>query len=178
MTEEARITLQITGEEIDGFCREIVAASSNSGRRHATLVALEGFIARFAGADSHSPAYEAILGRIRNFSEQTRSDLLREQAAALDAALEQEDVAALGRIHHGLSRNGFSQVAGRIGQQMPSSRRQRTTAWLRQWCDQAEQAARQASGWPDAMDFRAAGIDLQAYRAAKDILIQLTEEHP
>ena len=178
MSGDQGIDLRVTPEGIEAFCREIVAGSANTGRKHATLVALEGFIARHAGADSHSPAYEEILRRIRNFSERTRSELLAEQAQALDAALERGDAIAAGHIHRSLSRNGFAQVVALLRQRIEPSRRRRIEAGVRAWCEQAEQAARAASGWPDAMNFRAAGIDLEAYRAMKDILAQLTEERP
>ncbi len=178
VTEEPRITLQLTADGIEAFCREIVSGSANTGRKHATLVALEGFIARHAGTDSHSPAYEEILRRIRNFSDRTRSELLAEQAQALDSALRRGDAIAAGRIHRSLSRNGFAQVVSRLRQRMEPAQRRRIEASVRRWCEQAEEAARSASGWPDAMNFRAAGIDLEAYRAMKDILAQLTQERP
>lgn len=172
---EQQITLTVTPEGIESFCREIIGGSANTGRKHATLIALQGFIARHAGADSHSPACEAILQRIRNFSEQTRSDLLREQTNALQPALEENDVRELGRIHQTLSRNGFSQILSRAWQPIPADRQRRIIDRLQRWCGTAEQAAREASGYPDAMNFHAAGVDLQAYRAVRDILNQLTE---
>ena len=178
VTKTQRISLQLTADGIEAFCREIVDGSANTGRKHATLVALEGFIARHAGTDSHSPAYQEILRRIRNFSERTRSELLLEQARALTEALRRDDAVAAGRIHRSLSRNGFAQVAARARRQMEPDERRRIRGRVHDWCQQAELAARAASGWPDAMNFRAAGIDLEVYRAMKDILVQLTEEHP
>ncbi len=175
MTEDPRITLQVSGDSIEAFCREITRSSANTGRKHATLVALEGFIARHAGPDSHSPAYEKILARIRDYSGQTRSALLQEQTAALSPALQARRPAEIGRIHDSLSRNGFSQVLAAAWDGLPRQERDGVRRWVADWCRRAEQAAREASGYPDALNFRAAGIDLREYRAMKDILIQLPE---
>lgn len=169
------INLRISRHGIETFCREITQGSANTGRKHATLVALEGFIARHAGPDSHSPAYEKILASIRHFSEQTRSKLLQEQVEALLPALQEQLPAEVGRIHSNLSRNGFSQVLDSVWNNLPRPARPSVMRWINDWCAQAEQAARQASGYPDAMNFRAANIDLREYRAMKDILIQLPE---
>lgn len=176
MTDDQEITLQVSRDGIETFCRDITRGSANTGRKHATLVALEGFIARHAGADRHSPAYEKILTSIRNFSEQTRSKLLQEQVEALLPALQGHLPAEIGRIHSSLSRNGFSQVLASVWDGLPRQARPAVTRWISDWCEQAERAAREASGYPDAMNFRAADIELREYRAMKDILVQLPED--
>jgi len=175
MTDDQEITLRVSRDGIESFCREITRGSANTSRKHATLVALEGFIARHAGPDSHSPAYEKILTSIRNFSEQTRSKLLQEQVEALSPALQGHLPAEIGRIHCSLSRNGFSQVLASAWDGLPRQVRPAVIRWISDWCEQAEQAAQEASGYPDAMNFHAAGIELREYRAMKDILIQLPE---
>jgi len=169
MSDQEKITLTLTVPEVERFCKEVMQGSANAARKHATLVALEGFVARHAGADSHTPCFNAIQARIRAFAEETRKELLAHSARELAAALERADRHALGRIHSSLSRNGFSQVLNAALEPLDNIQRFKILAWLRAWKAQAETAAREASGYPDAMNFKGAGVDLKEYTAISDI---------
>jgi hypothetical protein len=169
MSDRQGIDLHVTRDSIDDFCRQVVQSSANTGRQHATLIALEGFIAGHAGSDSHSPAYNEILRIIGNYSAQTRSKLLAEQMADLLSALRNRQTREISRIYRTLSRGGFWEIMGQALERLEPAERQACREWAADWCTGAEKAAQEASGYPDAMNFRAANIDLGEYRAMNDL---------
>jgi hypothetical protein len=178
MKQEQDIQLRVTPESITQFCREVTRSSGNIGRKHATLVALSGFITRHAGTGAHTSTYERIQAIIRDFSGQTRTSLLEEYAEALAQALLDGYWPEVARVHAAVSRNGFMGVLGRAMNTLNAEDQERKADEIRNWCEKAEQAASGASGYPDAMNFRAAGIDLRQYTAMSDIRYLLTGTTP
>ncbi|HHH38869.1 MAG TPA: hypothetical protein ENK50_04765 [Sedimenticola sp.] len=170
-TEE--LNLRLTPDAVTAFCREVTRGADNPGRQHAALVALAGFVARHAGAAAHTPVCDHILAIIREFSEGTRERLLQAHAEALSSALRDGYRPGVARIHASVSRTGFQEVLGRALMLLPAEDRARIADEILDWCATAERAAGEASGYPDAMDFRAAGIDLGEYRALSDIRLRL-----
>ena len=169
MPEQSKITLSLSADDVRRFCREITHGTSNINRKHAALIALEGFIGKHAGADSHSPLHNEILGVVRSFSEETRSKLLDEQANELALGLQKMEVETISRVFRSISRNGFHEVAKQILANLSPGEVERAARWVTAWCEQAEASAKEASGYPDAMNFAAAGIPLADYQALTDI---------
>jgi len=169
MAKKPEINLRITPESITKYCHEIMQGSTNTGRKHAAITALEGFIARHAGADGYTPVYEQVQEIIRNSAAETRSRLLSENGAALAPALRQQNRSEIARVYGSVSRNGFEQVLLEAVQHLTEQDRQYIVEWVGDWCLSSETAARQASGYPDAMDFRKAGIEILEYTALSHI---------
>lgn len=169
MPEQSKITLSLSADDMRNFCREITHGTSNINRKHAALIALEGFIGKHAGADSHSPLHAEILGIVRSFSEETRSKLLDEQAKELTPALQKMEVGTISRLFQSISRNGFHEVVKQTLATLTPEEIERTAHWVTAWCEKAEARAKEASGYPDAMNFTAAGIPLADYQALTDV---------
>ncbi|MCW8908166.1 MAG: hypothetical protein OQL28_13015 [Sedimenticola sp.] len=165
MSPDKPITLKISAEQIDRFCDELCRGSSNINRKHASLIALEGFVIRHAASDTHSEAFNRIISIIQGFSEQTRQELLESYRQQLLPALRRQQVEEIARIHKALSRNGFDQLLEQCLQQIPETNLQALQSWVERWCNKAQTSAQQASGYPDALNFAAAAISLQEYQA-------------
>ncbi|MES9882415.1 MAG: hypothetical protein ABW185_16205, partial [Sedimenticola sp.] len=67
------LTLLISAKELTDFCRKIVNNSSNTARKHAALITLEGFITEHAGTEKYTATYNRLLEIIDSFSEKTRA---------------------------------------------------------------------------------------------------------
>lgn len=174
MSADASITLKISAAKITRFCDELCSGSSNISRKHASLIALEGFIIRHADSDTYSESFNRILSIIQGFSEQTRQELLATYQQQLRSALEQQQTNEITRIHQALSRNGFDQLLGEsLGPLQPAAREALKT-WAENWCSEAEATAQAASGYPDALNFSATPIALPEYQAMCELRRKLS----
>ena len=169
MSADKPITLKVTPEQIDRFCHELCRGSANINRKHASLIALEGFVIRHAASDTHSEGFNRIVSIIQAYSEQTRQELLESQLSQLLPALNQQRVDEIARIHKALSRNGFDQLLEQGLEQMPGTARHSLKTWVDSWCSEARERAQQASGYPDALNFAATSISLQEYQAMSEL---------
>ncbi|MCW8890407.1 MAG: hypothetical protein OQL20_07105 [Sedimenticola sp.] len=165
MPDQEQITLKISPPEMEQYCKELCRGSANVSRTHASLIALEGFITRHAATDRFSGPYHKIIHTIQQYSEQTRSQLLKEYAANLNSGLLQKEPRELARIHESMSRNGFDLILDSTVKQYSETQLQSLKSWADEWCQQAEEKALKASGFPDAFNFKGAGIALDEYRA-------------
>lgn len=177
MAKEAEINLKITADGLKVFCQEITRASSNTQRKLATLVALEGFISRHAGADAHTSAYNDIQEIITEFSNETRSQLLIENADNLKDALINRDTKEIARIFSSVSRSGFKDVLTESISRFQVGQLDTTANWIDDWCSTAKQKAEESSGYPDALDFRNTDVDLSEYTAMSEIRTLFKYQH-
>lgn len=164
-----QLTLRVSLAEMEGFCRTITHNSSNTARKHAALIALEGFISRHAGPETHSELHRQLLATIGNFSEQTRSKLLDEYAAELLPALTERNCRDIARLHRQVSRNGFHNLLNKAEDRLTADQYRQLVDWIEAWCSDAEQRGREASGYPDAVNLTGAGIDIAEYQAMNDV---------
>ncbi|MCW8944716.1 MAG: hypothetical protein OQL27_08075 [Sedimenticola sp.] len=174
MPNQDQITLKISTSEIEHYCEELCRGSSNVSRKHASLIALEGFITRHSSTDTFSGAFHNIINTIQHYSEQTRDQLLKEYAEDLATALSQKSTRELARIHESMSRNGYDLILERVTKRFSSAQQQATKIWVDEWCQDAESRALAASGFPDAFNFKDAGIALDEYRAMSELKRKLS----
>ncbi len=174
MSLDEQMTLRVTAEEIEQFCAELCRGSANTSRKHAALIALEGFIVRFTATDKYTAVFNRILEIIQQYAEQTRSELLNEYADHLEPALHSRDAKALARIHHSVSRNGFDHLLSQVLERVSPDQLHALKLWAKNWVNEAESKARQASGYPDALNFKSAGIGLDEYRAICELKRKLS----
>lgn len=167
MKEE--INLRITSDSLRVFCQEIAVGSANTNRKHAAFMALEAFISRHAGADAHTQAYRAMQDIVEEFSVDTRTQLLTENANTLASALNRQEIHEIARIFSSVSRNGFKQIFMKALEETTATQLHDTKQWVNDWCRSAKGQAEQASGYPDALDFRKIDIDLIEYTALTEI---------
>lgn len=174
MSTDKQMTLQISAQQIDQFCAELCRGSSNTSRKHAALIALEGFIIRHTATDKYTGIFNHIIGIIQEYAEQTRTELLNEYADRVQPALKNRDRTELARIHQSVSRNGFDRLLDQVLAKLAPDLQSALKLWAEDWVADADSKARQASGYPDALNFKAAGIRLDEYRAMTELKRKLT----
>ncbi len=175
MGKITEINLKIASDDLQQFCQEVDVGSANTNRKHAAFMALEAFISRHAGADAHTQAYRDIQDIVKGFSVATRTQLLAENASTLASALNGQEIDSIARTFSSLSRNGFQQTLTRAIDEMTGPQQDSTRQWVATWCSVAKQQAEEASGYPDALDFRNIDIDLIEYTALSEINTMLID---
>jgi len=174
MSTDKQMTLQISARQIDQFCAELCRGSSNTSRKHSALIALEGFVIRHTSTDKYTDVFTRIIGIIQQYAEQTRTELLNEYADRLEPALINRNRTELARTHQSVSRNGFDRLLGQVLVKLTPDQQSALKLWVESWILDAESKARQASGFPDAFNFKGAQIPLDEYRAMTELQRKLT----
>ncbi len=163
------INLKVDETELKDFCQKIIKRSRDITKTHDALITLETFIALFGKASHGTNEYYAIEAVIKSFTEQTRQQLLKKNTEALIDALQQCDIRAITSIHTPLSRNGFYLILEQAVSSLTGQDINKITQWAINWVTQSRQAAEQASGYPEAFDFKSAGISIDQYQTMADI---------
>lgn len=174
MSDQEQITLRISATQIEQYCADLCRGSANVSRKHASLIALEGIISRYSSTDTYSAPFYKILSIIQGYSEQTRELLLKAYADQLIPALVEQNPQTISRIHESLSRNGFDLILDRVLNNFNVQHLASLKKWSDGWCAEAETSALAASGFPDALDFKSAGISLADYRAMSELKRKLS----
>jgi len=176
MSRDDAITLSLTAAEAEARCADIAKQSRSASHTLAALTALESFVAATATPEhKFTPAYEAVKTTIARHAGAARERILEESTEALAAALRQKDRAEITRIHGALSRNGFWQAATGAIRRLAAGDRAAAADWAERWCADAKAKAQAASGYPDALDFRKAGIAPAEFAAMRDISTYLDD---
>jgi len=98
-----------------------------------------------------------------------------ENLAILAPALAEQSLCDIQRVHNALSRNGFHQIVLSAIHHLSDTALYAAAAWAREWCRDAKARAEAASGFPDALDLRGAGITAGLYAAMTELNIYLQE---
>ena len=164
------ITLQLTVSRIDAYCRELSRRSPTLEKRVAALDALTTFISSQAEPGEQAKAeFVSIKQTLLGHLEQAREALLNERAQRLHQALRAQHLPSITALYTSLSRDAFWTLLGRVEQQLDAAALDTLRRWASGWLLQAKQRAQQASPYPDAIDFNAAGIDASEYLAMADL---------
>ena len=171
-----QIDLNLTPDNVEAQCQEAIKQARNASHALAALITLQTFIAATVQpTHKFTPAYETVKAVVERHAAEIRARILAESADALALAIRQRNCPELARIHASLSRNGFWQMAQQAARQLDSSELLGAATWSRDWCRDAKARAEAASGFPDALDFRKAGIAPAEYAAMTEINRYLTE---
>lgn len=164
------ITIQLTADGIDSYCRELVRRSPTPEKRVAALDALVTFISSQTDSGEQAKAeFVSIKKALLDHFEQAREALLEERAGRLHQALQARRLPDIAALYTSLSRDAFWTLLGRVEQQLDTATSDSLRTWASGWLTQARQRAQQASPYPDAIDFKAAGIDASEYLAMTDM---------
>lgn len=164
------LTLRMNTEQLEAFCRHLATHAPGSEQHLAALTALQSFIAAGAGPDEQArPAYQTARQTLERHIEQARARLLQAGARQLLLALQQRDAAAIAALYRPLSRSGFWEVMTQAAAMLDDDSLAAVAQWARHWLADARQRGEQASGFPDAIDFHKAGIDVAQYTALDDV---------
>ena len=169
MTEEIPLSIQISPQQLNSFCKKIISRSRNTANVHEALMVLEAFISAFSSDSQGTDIYKNIQATLRSHSEKTRNQLILEKTQQLKQGLVTQNIVLLTDVFVSLSRNGFYQVLATATQQIDSTQIDFFGNWVISWANEAKQKAELASGYPDALDFKKANIDIEQYQTMTDI---------
>lgn len=170
MSDSDEILLPLSAQSMDKHCADLAAQTPGPGQALAVMVALQSLVAAaVAPAQRFSPAYHAVQAVIGEHAAAARARLLQETSAALAEAIVAQNRPEIMRVHGALSRRGFQEAARRAIQALPPEAIQAAAAWADAWCKDAVARAQAASGYPDALDFRGAGISPAEYAAMLEL---------
>lgn len=170
MSPNLAFSLELTPQEVEAHCAALWQQFRSPGQVLAALVAMQSLFALAPAGKRENAPYREIQAIVARHAEKARSELLKESERRLLAALQHKETREITRIHAGLSRNGFWQAASAAGGGRDGADLAGDIAWLAQWHQSARTRAEAASGYPDALDFRAAGIDAAEYAAMDELL--------
>jgi len=167
--KKSTLNLQINSDDLNRFCKKIISRSRNTANIHEALTVLEAFISTFSSDSLGSDHYKAIQNDLKSYSAQTREKLMQEKTGQLQLALLEKDIQVLVHVYTSLSRNGFYQILATASEQIEADKIQSIVQWAIDWSEQARQKAEEASGYPDALDFKKANINIEEYQTMSDI---------
>ena len=165
------ITLELSIDEaaLDTFCRRLVSRSRDLAKTQDSLATLDAFVAVFGKASQGTDAYHSIETLIQSFMQQTRGQLLAQRADQLYKALKHCDRSGVASIHTPLSRDGFDQILQAVIARFPEEELNAVTKWAHDWSYDAKRKAESASGYPDALNFSGAGVNILEFQAMLDV---------
>ena len=169
MNEEKTLSIQINPKQLDSFCKKIISRSRNTANIHEALIVLEAFVSTFTTDSQGSDNYKNIQETLKSHSTKTRDKLMLEKTEQLCQGLVTQNRQLLADVYASLSRNGFYQILTSATEQITHSQIPAIAEWAISWAEEAKQKAEQASGYPDALDFKKADIDIEQYQTMTDI---------
>jgi len=169
MNDLQPIKISISAIELESFCDKLLKRSRDITKTHDALITLESFIAVFGRASHGTKEYQLIESTIKAITEKSRELLLEKNTLDLIKSLKQCNVTSLANIHTPLSRNGFYQILQTAISELTDDDIGLVMIWSGNWVKKARQLAEEASGYPDAMDFIKAGINIEEFQAMSDI---------
>lgn len=164
------LTLQLDPERVDAFCRRLAEHTPSPEQALAGLTAMQSFLADATGpAEQESEAYRIIRQSLASRLESVRDRLVGETAARLKTALAARDATAVAQIYRPLSRSGFWAALEVLAPRCTAAEMDEFADWAGEWMVLAKSKGEAASGYPDALDFGKAGIDVGEYVAMTDV---------
>ncbi len=170
MNSVEQIRIELGAAWVDEYCGELARSVSSLEKRLAALDAISTFIATAASpAEQVKPSYTRIRTTLSHHFELALQALMQERGERIVRALGTQDISQLSTIFHGLSRESFWQLLEQAEAVMEEREWQKVVSWSQQWMQQAKQRAEDASPYPDAIDFKAAGIAVTEYATMSDL---------
>ncbi len=169
MNEEFLLSMQVNPKQLDSFCKKIIARSRNTSNIHEALVVLEAFVSAFSSDSQGADNYKHIQEILKSHSSKTRDKLMQEKTQHVIKGLLTHERQLLADVYGSLSRNGFYQILTSACEQIDRSNISDIAQWVIVWANEAKLKAEKASGYPDALDFKKADIDIEHYQSMTDI---------
>ncbi|HEY0719615.1 MAG TPA: hypothetical protein VGE50_00025 [Gammaproteobacteria bacterium] len=164
------ITLHLTASSIEAYCNALTRRSATLEKRVAALDALMTFIATQTDAGEQAKAeFAAIRQTLHTHFELAHAALLAERTERLQRALSSHHLPTITTLYSSLSRDAFWTLLGRVVERLEAGQLSALRSWAADWMMAAKQRAKQATPYPDAIDFGAAGIDASEYLAMSDL---------
>lgn len=168
MPDDQPFRLELSPARLARFCRQAAGRARDTGDALRGLTLLQAFIGTHV-ADPTQPACRTARAALDAEIEALRARLLGEHRAALARALADRDGAAVAASFTALSRSGFREAAAQAWAGLAAPARAGAADWLNAWCDDARRRAAAAGRYPDALDFKAAGIAAETFLALDEL---------
>lgn len=168
MSDSRPIPLYLTPARMADFCRQLRQRTPDHAQALQVFTTLQAFLG-ICVEDRNHPSWLAAQRDLEALIEELRADLLAQHAGQIGDALRQHDTAIITRSFMALSRSGFAAAATSAWTQLEAHARYDGLSWLNDWTQDARQRAAAAGRYPDAPDFRAAGIGLETYLALEEL---------
>jgi hypothetical protein len=170
MTRTSPVTLQLTAAGIDAYCGQLARRLPSPGKRVAAIDALITFLSTQVDTGQQAgPQFRAIREILDRHFEAAREALLDERARRLEQALRGGRVSDIGALYGTVSGGTFRTLLARATGGFDAGTLRSVRAWAADWQERVGAPARQASPYPDSVDFRAAGVDPAQYLAMTDL---------
>lgn len=162
MSETSPFPLHISPAQLTAFCHQLRQRSGDAALALHALTTVQALLG-ICVTDPNHAGYVQARRHLDAQVEELRSALITQHAALIGLALRRHDSDTLLRSFQALSRSGFAAAATQSWEGMDRPQREDARQWLADWTQNARQCAQAASRYPDAPDFRAAGIALESY---------------
>jgi len=169
MSNNTSINITVDADKLKEFCQQLLKRSRDINKTHDALITLETFISVFARPSHGTAEYKIIEDTINKITEFSRQELLKKSTSELINALKLCDAKSITSIHTPLSRNGFYQILQTSIENLTDDDIRLVMLWSGNWLKEATEMAEEASGYPDSMDFKKAGIRIEEFQAISDI---------
>jgi hypothetical protein len=165
-----RIHLHITPGQARALFDRVIQGAHSPSQALAGLNALALLLGSHVDeGDRQGDGYRQIREQLSLRLDQAREQLLAEQASVLTGALAVFTPTGIAQVHSILSREAFFQAVERSVRNLSAPELEALHIPVRQWCTDAERRARDASPYPDALNWEAAGIAAADYLAMQDL---------
>lgn len=168
MSDAAPFPLHISPARLTAFCHQLRQRSGDAALALHALTAVQSLLGICVDNPEH-PGYVQARRHLDGHLEELRGTLVAQHAALIGMALRTRDCNALLRTFQALSRSGFAVAAVQAWESLDSPQRAAAFRWLSDWTQDARQRAQAASRYPDAPDFRAAGIALDSFLMMEEL---------
>lgn len=168
MHDTQPLPLQLTPALLAEFCQQIRRRCDDPAQALQQLTAVQTLLGTCV-ADHNHPAYGMARAILDTHLEALRAAVLDRHAAALASAVRGRDAAAVAQSFTALSRSGFAAAAAGAWSLLDADLRPACGQWLGAWCADAAARAAAAGRYPDAPDYRAAGIALENVLAMQEL---------
>lgn len=164
------LKLFLSAPQAEAYCQGVLDRTRQPAQALASLTAVQAFIAETADPGEQSRAvYRDLKNILDSHVATARARVMEENLTLLLPALAERDLCAIQRVHAALSRNGFHQTVLASLQRLSETALRDASGWVTEWRRDAKARAEAASGYPDALDLRGAGIAPGLYAAMSEL---------
>lgn len=170
------LKLFLSAPQAAAYCQAVLERTRQPGQALAALTSIQAFIAETADPGEQARAvYRDIKQVLDEHVAAARAKVMEENLALLLPALAERNLCDIQRAHAALSRNGFHQTVLAAIERLPDAALLAASEWIAEWRRDAKARAEAASGYPDALDLRGAGIPLGLYAAMSELEMYLQD---
>lgn len=164
------IHIKLSPESVEIYCDELKRHTSRTEKRVIALDALMTFLSAVTDpGEQATPAFSEIKATLLRHFDTARTNLLQEQSETVTGALHQRKLWRILSVYNALSRDAFWTILVAAKDALGYEESNRIADWSREWLEEVKMRSAQTTPFPDAIDFKGAGIEVAEYMAMSDI---------